>query len=354
MQNEYININYNATDQNIQCEYINRLKTMLSKDQFNIYTIEKMLDSCIQMDIKDLNEIKNNIKKIDILISNCNSIKDVYILSKSLTVNFKEFSDKVQENNQIQSIILEGIDEDRIIELQDTINDHKKLLKNKLEEVAQEYRNLFTKGNELYKTLNDDKKSFLKNIFAQYLDNINQITLNDNGMIQESCSIFDVIFKKIGAVTGAITSMAKHYWITLLGLIGIDYFLDGYLSEILKLNVISNKIYNGVYNTFILFMIMFATCVVLWIYKKVKNYKYKKENEDLAYKLKTINIMGHQNDTVNNIESNINDHNMNKSTITSNVPENVEINNFKGFDNTSSYVPDDSDLIDKNDKYSIF
>ena len=165
MQNEYININYNATDQNIQCEYINRLKTMLSKDQFNIYTIEKMLDSCIQMDIKDLNEIKDNIKKIDILISNCNNMKDVYILSKSLTVNFKEFSNKVQENNQIQSIILEGIDEDRIIELQDTINDHKKLLKSKLEEVAQEYRNLFTKGNELYKTLNDNKKSYQSNYF---------------------------------------------------------------------------------------------------------------------------------------------------------------------------------------------
>ena len=353
MNNEkFIDLKYTVNeDYDRPCEYINRLKMMLSKESYNIYTIEKMLDSYIEIELKNLNEIKDNIKKIDAQILRCNTIKEVYSVSKILSMNFKDFSEKIIINDQIQSIVLDGIDTDRIIELQDTIDEHKIAFKNKLEEVAQEYRLLFEKSNNIFDKLDEEKKNFILSIFQKYLQNINQKTLKDeNVLLQESTSIFKCIFGMINTVKDSISLMIKHYWLTLLGFIGINYFTRGYLSQILKLNILNEVLYNS----FIFLIIIFATCLIIWISNRIRDYKNEKENEMLAYTLKVNNVMNQQNDTINNITSNISDNNMSKSTITSNAPKEVKDNNFKGFDNSASFKPDDSDLVNKKDKYSIF
>ena len=351
--NEYINLHYNmSAEYDKQCEYINRLQMMLSKESYNIYTIEKMLDSYIEIELKELDQIKDNIKKIDMMVMNCKNIKEVYSLSKILSMNFKNFSEKIQINDQIQSVVLNGIDTDRIIELQDTIDDHKELLKKKLEEVAQEYRILFERSNNIYNNLDEEKKTFLISLFQKYLSNVNQKTLNDNNiLLQEGNSIFDCIFKTVNTIGNSISTMMKHYWLTLIGFIGINYFTRGYLSEILKLNILSEIIYNS----FIFLIIIFSTCLIIWISHRIEDYRNKEENELLTYKLRVNNVINQQNDTINNITSNINDNNnISTSTITSKAPKEIENNNFKGFDNTASFKPDDSDLVNKKDKYSIF
>ena len=109
-------MNYIIDDNEITCEYINRLKESLESNNElnNINTIEKKLESIIEEEIKDIHIILNRLEhNIKLLYNNFYSIKDTYMIARVLAKDFENYGKKLLMYNQITTITFEGLDERR-------------------------------------------------------------------------------------------------------------------------------------------------------------------------------------------------------------------------------------------------
>ena len=333
--NNHITLQYNTNNEPL-CLYINRLDQMLSNQTYNIYTIEKMLNTVISSNIKDINFIKNNLKNsINKLESPNTSLKDTLSIAKVLANDFNRYHNLLSDMNQINTIVLEGLDQDRIIELMDSINDDKNLLRDSLDDLSNEYKRFFEKSNEEYNKLNQEHKNYILITIKNIVNKENE----NNNVIQES--VMDAIFGFLEAPISITWGAIKRYWYIIVVALGIDWFLG-----INVIGIIFKALSRFASNTLIVLGLILGISLIIWVYHHVYDYIHIKANEELSAKLDQVN----QNSQPVYMTGKIppKDIRDDALSISKEVPQ-----SFQGFDNSASYKPDDS-LNKTDDKYNIF
>ena len=328
-------LQYNTNNEPL-CIYINRLDQMLSNQTYNIYTIEKMLNTVVSSNVKDINFIKNNLKNsITKLESPNTTLKDTLSIARILANDFNKYHNLLSDMNQMNTIVLEGLDQDRIIELMDSINDDKNLLRSSLEELSDEYKKFFEKSNDEYNKLNEEHKNYVLITIKNIVNKENET----NNVIQES--IMDVIFGFLEAPINVTMNTIKRYWYIIIAALGIDWFMG--INVIGTIFSVLNRFAS---NVLIVFGLIIGVSLIIWIYHHIYDYIHMKENEKLSARLDEVN----KNSQPVYMSGKIPPKGIRDDTlsITKEVPQ-----SFQGFDNSASYRPDDNQNK-TNDKYNIF
>ena len=322
----YVTMNY-VTDGEAACDYINRLDQILMQKDFGTKTIERMLDSVVESDLNEINSIKKNLQNVLQNINKCNDLKQVFVISKSMANNFMNYGNIIKNFNQIESITFDGIDRDKIVELEDAVNDHIEALRSSIENLTEEYKKFISNSDSAYKSLNSAQKNIVKKILTNTLSSCR----SDNVQLCQEGSFLKAILGVAQGIGYGTLYILKKFWAPIVALMGISY-----LSGISIFDSIGNLISFFDYSVttiFVAIALFFALCLCLWIYHKFIDYKYTGINKELSQKLDQINANAKNDAPYTSV-------NKDNISISSSAPNNVVNNTFRGFDNTSSYKPE--------------
>ena len=336
----YIDLDFESGGQ-ATCIYINRLDQILTNNQnLNLTVVESMLDTAIKYDVKEANHIKSNmLASINKLKSNTTNAKELIRISRVLAKNFNRFHQLIVNMNQMNTIKLSGLDTDKIVELEDVINDDKMALKDALDSLSQAYKQFFNECDQDYLHLNSKHKNLIVINIKKILDRT-QID-EDIELVQEN-QILDFVLGLIRIPVSAAIRIIKRFWWVIAGALGVKWLFGLNLFQI-----VFNLLGTGIQNTIIVFAFILILCLSMWIYHKYYDYTHSKENKILDAKLDQANrdnLLMYMDETTPPSKEITSDN----VSISKDVP-----NVFRGFGNQGSYKPDDS-KNKTSDEYNIF
>lgn len=329
---EEIVLDYTKDKNEVASTYINILENSLDNEDFNIHTIEKKLDSYMD---NELNDIDNIIYRLDnnkqVLYSKSNNMREVFNVAKVLARDMESYGKKLLDYNQIKSIRLYGIDEDKIVDLQDTIEDHKLKYNNELNKLRDKYRTFLDESNESFNNLDENEKTNVRMSIFRFLKSKN-INVNPDEVLQENW-LTDIIFGTIPCAIEFLFGVIKKFWVVLVVTLGLNYLTDNFIFRLL--GNFSESILNGVTSLFFITVIVLGCCLAIKLYHIYYDYKYSKENEELSNRLDEANKKAKSSNSNKVVELNKN-----------------KENTFRGFNNTASYNPNGNNA--KDPRYDVF
>ena len=331
-----ISIQYEIGD-DIPCTYISSLENMLSdSSNSKIRNIERILDSIVDSEIKDIVSIKDTLSNSsNMMMNGLISFKDIFSIARKLSRDFDFYTKKLKVLNQITTISFNGLDEDKIVELEDTVNDHKILLKKNLDSLTEAYKKLFTNADDSFKQLDESKKNLIIDMIKKNIPDT-----NDSTIVQEN-KLLDIIFGiASGTVAFAKNVIVKH-WLLIASAFGINYLTNNSLINALSdlVSTASNVLTVSV----ISFVIFVGVCIVICIYHNIYDYVHTKENEKISAKIDELNAT-----STNNIKDSFGKKKLNLDTKTSQLNTD-KASSFRGFNNTASYNPNSNGTDPKLD-----
>ena len=349
---EGIELDYYVGKDNIikPCQYILRLEDSLNNPNINsLSIIENKLDSIIDYEVKEIEDITKKTKNaMSSFIYNSNkySVKDIYNISKIIGKDLELFGKKLVNLRQMKSIKIYGLDEDKVTELQDIINDHKILLMDSLNELGKEYKKLLDESSSSFNNLNNNKKNQIieilknsinkKDIDINYIENSNILTENN---------LLDIIWGVISTPIKWGLSTFITYWKEIILLIGFDAVTGNLIFKTLgELITNTSGFFGGIFNMIVFSTIFIFGCLLaIKIYHSIYDNYYKDKNKELNIKLDQANLYA-KSENSKKITYSVEDGHNKEETKT-----------FRGFNNTASYRPEGSSTEFKEDpRYTVF
>lgn len=326
--NNNIEVNYSIDADETPCLYISRLEQMLTNDSYNIYTIEKLLNSVVDTEMKEIDSLKKDLSSASSILTSPNiNLSDVFKLAKNLSTGFDSYAKKLKMLNQIGTIDLVGIDEDRRIELQDTITDHVLEFRRTMDGLTDSYKKFLTLGDSSFKNLDDSKRQII-------LDSVKNLIKTENvntDVIQEN-KLIDILAGIAGGTVAFVKNVLIKHWLLIASAFGLNYITNNFLINCLL--EFGTTLSNGITVAILSFIIFIGVCLSIYIYNHIYDFINRKENEKLSEKLDQINRSNKMKGKDYTMPSK--DIDRNNVSITDTVTKDT----FRGFNNSSSYNPD--------------